>query len=98
MPELLESGYPKEPLAALAAPNPPLGWFNLSLQSMPTSISCPRKQTYGQNAITFPDPSRPFPQHFWRKLRFGSVSRTALTNLLDLPRQPPEDYGLVEQY
>lgn len=42
MPELLESGYPKEPLAALAAPNPPLGWFNLSLQSMPTSISCPR--------------------------------------------------------
>ena len=97
MPELLESGYPKEPLAALAAPNPPLGWFNLSLQSMPTSISCPRKQTYGHNAITFPDPSRPL-HSILPKLRFGNVSRTALTNLADLPRQPREDHGLVEQY
>jgi hypothetical protein len=97
MPELLESGYPKEPLAALAAPNPPLGWFNLSLQSMPTSISCPRKQTWTK-CHNLPGPKPTSSTAFCASSAVGNVSRTALTNLADLPRQPREDHGLVEQY
>ena len=41
MPELLESGYPKEPLAALVAPDPVMGRRYLPLQGMSPSVSCP---------------------------------------------------------
>jgi hypothetical protein len=41
MPEVLESGCPEEPLAASTPPTPEVGWCNLSLQSVPPSLSCP---------------------------------------------------------
>jgi hypothetical protein len=62
MPELLESGYPKEPFAALAAPNPVMGRRNLPLQGMPPSISCPLKKLR-RSAATFPDVCQRVPRH-----------------------------------